>query len=283
MVSQTILSQHGSLPSLKVEGTTNLWGGNGLGRLAAISVREELHALLESSIGLAWNFKQARNASRNTSALLKSLSQRGILTSEELPRYDPDDLVGLTGEVLLKEFSSFLGYESIYAKWETNGTSKSKGIDLVARKQTGTPAVALFEAKHLHQSVNGKMPIECYSPIRSKFREGLEGFDLDDTSINLAAIICKLDSNLELQRAVGGLDRRMEEIRNLLSNTLSNESYSLEVMACIDGKYCDGGTLNASLSGVVYPPNLGTHRAGLSVLRGEFLHDETEGICKKYA
>ena len=266
-----------------MEGTIKLWSGSGVGRLVSISAGGELQALLDYSISLAWNFKQAKNASRNTSTMLKSLSNRGILTSEELPRYDSDDLVGLAGEVLLKAFSSFLGYEAIYTKWETNGTSKSRGIDLVARMQTGTTKVALFEAKHLHESVKEHAPTECYASIRLKFREGLAGFDLDDTRINLAAIICKLDGNLELQRAVGGSDRRIEQIRNLLSNTLRNESYSLEVMACIDGKYCDGSTLNTSLSGVVYPQNLGTRDAGLSILKCESLEEETKGICDRYA
>lgn len=259
-----------------------IWKGSGRAQHASFTIDKKFENTLATSITTAAEYKQERTRNQNAEKILKSLSSRGFSVKEELPKYDFDDLVGLIGEMVLEEFVRRNGSELLFAKWKVSGTSKSRGIDLVARKFSKQWTLTLFEAKHLHVAVKGKPKDRCYPEISSRFRNGLAEFEREVTVFNLSNILAKISYSIRHGRALGSEDTNLTLIRDFLSSRLRNEDYSLEVVTCIDSRYCEDVTLGKSTEHVDRPAGIGSHDTCLTLLEAERLEELSDQIGEEH-
>ncbi len=262
--------------------TVSVWDGRGTARSFELDMDKRLKSRIYKSMETASKLKQERLTSSSVGKVISSIEKHGTLVGQPLPTYDIDDAVGLMGEMITQEFSKSQGFESLFAKWESGGTSKSRGIDLVVRRFERAWELRLLEAKHLHESVKGIARGACSQKIQRRFADGLDEFEQERTLINLAAIIVKLSGANRVSRAAGTRNEQLEEVFRFLLSQLVYDRYSLEVVACIDAKYCDEGTLKASVRSVVNPVHVGDHSVCLTLLEIDHSENTTERICEDY-
>jgi hypothetical protein len=259
-----------------------IWAGSASALSFRVMIGAELKQKLIDGFDTARRSRQEKLATASADTLLKSIERRGFVVSNPLPVYDPDDVAGLVGEILVREISISRGFEVVFAKFETSGTSKSRGIDLVLRRLTRSSELKLVESKHLHQAVKGKPKGDSPAEIRRRFSDGLDEFERDRTVWNLAHVVIPLITAARNAKTTGiAVDVLDEKIRLLISK-LKNEDYTLEVVACIDSKYCERGTLDAAVQSMVKRDEIGPHEIWLTLLETDGLEPFTLEACRTY-
>jgi len=242
-----------------------------------------LKSKISQSFDSAIRSKRERLATTTADILLKSLEKRGFALMNPLPLIDEDDIVGLIGEMLVKEIAVQRGFEPVFVKFEATGSSKSRGIDLVVRRFDRTWELTLVEAKHLHQAVKGKSKADSPAEIRKRFNDGLDEFEHERTIANIALIIIALIHAARTARGaaaeVPGLDAKI----SFLIGRLMMEDYSLEVATCIDSKYCEQTTLDVATQSILKREEVGPHEVRFCLLKTDGLELYTSEACDEYA
>jgi hypothetical protein len=260
-----------------------LWGGSGAGHCYQTDANGEFQIWVTNQVKEALRIKQERRKESSRRAVVKSLLERGLDIVDELSGYDENDLVGLIGEIAVNDFIANLGIEPILPKWQYTGTSKSRGIDLVAREKLGnTWELTLYEAKHLHNEVRNT-ETECYTLIRGKFKIGIDEFESEKTQFDLANILIKLGKFIKLGEAIKSDTSSTKEYRDLISSSLKNDGYRLNVVALIDTKYCDKTTFEQSVSQIPSPLEVGkNHLVLLNLIEAESIEKTTDIVCENF-
>lgn len=262
-----------------------LWGGIGCGHRFHSAIDNDFRKFILNQIDEARRVRQERRKDRNLRNVIKSLSERGLEIVDKLTGYDENDVVGLTGEIVMEDFIVDLSFEPVFPKWRYSGTSKSRGIDLVARKRFGDDwELVLYEAKHLHDEIRNQRAELCHNSIRSRFKTGMEGFELDKTRFDLANILGKMGDSIRLSEAAGSDATLIREYRNLISEGLSKDSYSVNVVAFADAKHCNDTTFQRSVTEIPIPLQVGrNHSANLTLIESAHLEETTEEVYAIFA
>lgn len=261
-----------------------LWEGSGSGCHFRMTINDGFKKLVVNLIEEARLVKQERRRNRNRRAVIKSLFERGLEIVDELPGYDETDVVGLTGEIVMGDFIVNLTLEPIFPKWRYTGTSKSSGIDLVARERSGEDwDLILYEAKHLHNEIRSAGAKLCHNLVRNRFKIGIDEFELDKTKLNLANLLMKLGDFIRLGEATGSDVSLTNEYRNLISAGLKNDRYRVNVVALVDAKYCNRLTFGQSVSNISYPLQIGeSHSLTLTLIESTYLEEVTDEVCSNF-
>jgi hypothetical protein len=261
-----------------------LWEGSGAGHHFRMTISGEFKKFVTNQIEEARLVKreQRRNSSRR--AVIRSLFERGLEGVDELPGYDETDMVGLAGEIITEDFVINLALEPIFPKWQYTGTSKSPGIDLVARERSGEGwELVLYEAKHLHNEIRNAGAELCHNLVRNKFKIGIDEFELDNTKLNLASIMMKLGDFIRLGKATESDVARATEYRNLISACLRNDRYRVNVVVLVDAKYCGKSTFRKSVSNISNPLQIGeSHSLTLVLMESIYLEEVTDEVCSNF-
>ena len=261
-----------------------LWGGSGAGHQFRMTVNGEFKKFVTSQIEEARLVKRERRRNSSRSGVIRSLSERGLELVDELPGYDETDVVGLAGEIIVEDFVASLALESIFPKWQYTGTSKSSGIDLVARERSGEDwELVLYEAKHLHNEIRSAGAKLCHNLVRNKFKIGIDEFEIDKTKLNLASIMMKLGDYIRLGKATGSDVNKTKEYRDLISAGLINDRYRVNVVVLVDAKYCNKSTFQQSVSNILNPLQIGeSHSLTLTLIKSTFLEYVTDEVCNSF-
>ena len=264
--------------------TVKLWNGVGTGCRFCMSLSSTLKDFVMKQMQEARRIKRERLRNRSVREVIKSLFVRGIEIVEELPGYDVIDVVGLIGEIILEDFVSNSILEPIFPKWRFGGTSKSRGIDLVARKWWGEKwELILYEGKHIHDEARNSKKELCHNLIKSKFKIGLDEFEYEKTKFNLASIVMCLDDLITRGEAIKSDVSRTKEYRHLISTGLINDRYQVNVVVTIDAKYCDDTTFDRSISKLRNPVEVGEdHHVTLTLLESALLEKATDEVCDNF-
>jgi len=261
-----------------------LWEGTGAGHHFRMTMSGEFKEFVTDQIEEARLVKQERRRSSSRAAVIKSLFERGLEVVDELTGYDENDVVGLTGEIIMEDFVINLALEPIFPKWRYTGTSRSPGIDLVARERSGGDwELVLYEAKHLHNEIRSAGAELCHNLVRNKFKIGIDEFELDETRLNLASIMMKLGDYIRLGEATGSDVSSTKEYRNLISAGLINDRYRVNVVVLVDAKYCSRSTFRQSVSNISNPLQIGeSHSLTLTLAESTYLEELTDEVCSNF-
>jgi len=264
--------------------TVKLWNGVGTGCRFGMSFDSALKDFLMKQMEEARRVKGKSRRNRSVREVIKSLFARGIGIGEELLGYDAVDVVGLIGEIILENFVINSNSESILPKWRFGGTSKSRGIDLVARKRVSEQwELILYEVKHSHDEVRNSKPELCHNLIKRKFKIGLDELAYEKTKWNLTNIIMWLDDLITRGEALKLDVSPTKEHRHLISTGLVNDRYEINVVVAVDAKYCGDTTFNRSVSGLPNPVEVGeNHLVTLTLLESTLLEKATDEVCDNF-
>jgi len=263
--------------------TLELWNGVGTGFRYHMSCDDTFRDFVMTQMQEARRIKTSLRK-RSVREVIKNLSVRGIEIVEELVEYDASDIVGLIGEIVLEDFATNPSMEPIFPKWRIGGTSKSRGIDLVARmKMNGQWVLILCEAKHIHKAAKNSRQELRHNLIKSRFRIGLDEFENEKTKINLLNIVMGLNDIIARGEAVKLDVELAKEYRNLISMGLANDRYQINVVVLIDAKYCDETLLDRSISELPIPVEVGGNRQiTLTLLESHLIEKATDGVCHNF-
>ncbi len=243
----------------------------------------DLKTYLKKCLIEARDYKRDRQVSKTRARLLSDLKQRGIRPQAQVRLDDRTDVTGLIGEMMAEWHSQLRKCNMLWVKWRIGGTSKSNGIDLIARIRRGSDwQLRLIESKHLHTEAKGVSHRECCMAIRNRFLDGIGGFDHDNTISNLAGVVILMGRNIQLNRAAGRDTREAEESRDFVQSRLAQNGYACEVVVIIDSKYCDDKSLSESVKDLQYPTNVGDHVLDLLLVACEGLEVVTDGISQEF-
>jgi len=261
-----------------------LWKGSGAGHNFRMTISEDFSKFVADQIEEARLVKREKRINSSRRAVIKSLLERGLKVIEDLPGYDETDLVGLAGEIITEDFVINLAHKPIFPKWRYTGTSKSLGIDLVAREQTGEEwELVLYEAKHLHNEIRNAGAELCHNLVRNKFKIGIDEFELDKTRLNLASIMMKMGDFIRLGEATGSDVSSTREFRNLISAGLKNDRYRVQAVVLVDAKYCSESTFRRSVSNIAKPLQVGeSHFSTLTLIESKYLEKLTDEVCNNF-
>lgn len=256
-----------------------IWGGLGTARHVLVNVEKPFFENVESAISTAVAKRRQRIKYSNAKALLRLISSRGIHVEAERDP-DPNDIKGLVGEIIASELLVRTDREPIFTKWEYGGTSKSRGIDVLGREKGKLDSsLILVEAKHLHEEVRSSSQTSCCNSIRGRLVEGLLEFEETKVRLNLAGILTKLQQALSIADATDSNRGRVEEIFNYLLKKLEEGNFDLNVLACLDSKYCFLGMLTETVSSIANDDGSGDHFVELSILQVPSLEEKTDEWC----
>lgn len=260
-----------------------LWEGFGSGNCVRLLFTEGIEKILMALIDEARRLKQERLRDRDLRSVVKSLTKRGIEITDELVGYDQNDIVGLIGEMIAEGFSNHLGNDSIFPKWRYSGSSKSRGIDLVARQRSDRKwQLVLYEAKYLHEEVKGMEPDLCCHRIKNRFAVGIDEFEEEKTKFDLASIVIRLGDFVRLGEAVGSDVSSTREYLELISEGLRRNEYFINVATLVDEKYCNDDTLHKSVIDIEKPFHVGDHHPTLILIRSPNMEEVTDRLCSTY-
>ena len=261
-----------------------LWQGKGKGCHFDRQSNGALKNFVQNHLEEAKQVKQERRNSSSRRAVIKSLAERRLHISEKLTGYDKTDIVGLVGEIVSEDFLTSGSLEPIFLKWRYTGTSKSKGIDLVARNNPGkTVEVVLCEAKHPHDEIRDLKIERCHSLIGSKFRLGIDEFEHEKTLLNLASILIHLGTVVRLEKAISSNASLAQEHYAFISECLRKDSYCIYVLAVVDARYCNADTLDRCTIGILDPAEINSsHPVTLTLIQSGGLEQTTDEMCDSY-
>ena len=193
---------------------------------------------------------------------------------------DRIDSIGLIGEIIAEHFSVARKYEILWAKWRIGGTSKSRGIDLVARLRRNSESdLRLIESKHLHDELKGKNQTTCATLIKNKLGDGLEEFDQEKTRLNLAGILRKMSKTIRHIKAAMADATAIERSHAFVNSSLGQNNYSSEIVTSLDSNYCTNSTLSRCIEDLQLPSSIGKHTMNMSILACDSLEATTDEIC----
>jgi hypothetical protein len=220
-----------------------------------------------------------RRASKTRKSLLDNLKTAGINASSQTGLQDREDEIGLVGEIIVEQASTSRKYEILWPKWKVGGTSKSPGIDVIAKAPRSTGSeLRLVESKHLHDEIRGKTHEACCAAIKARFNDGIEEFDRDKTTLNIAGVAVQMGATIRKGRAAGANVAGIERSRDFVSSKLRQDEYAAEVVACVDSRYCTSKSLSTSVTQLPLPSSVGRHSMNLALLSCDFLEGVTDQI-----
>src|SRR6266566_487567 len=253
--------------TIKEQSSLDLWLGIGKARHFHCSIGSGFQNTLKHSMDEAAQIRQERRVSKTRKSLLESLRTAGISASSQTGLKDRADDIGLVGEIMVEHASTSRKYEILWPKWKVGGTSKSPGIDLVTKvPRTAGSELRLVESKHLHDEVKGKTHDACDAAIKERFKDGLEEFDQDKTTLNIAGVAAQMGATIRKGRAAGANVVIIERSRDFVSSKLAQEEYAAEVVACLDSQYCTSASLSKSTMQLQLPNSVGRHSMNLALL-----------------
>ena len=260
-----------------------LWQGAGEGNFYDAIMDDEFGKSLKINIEEAIRIKQERQTNRSRIAVINNLSERGLNFVNELSGYDQNDLIGLIGEIVTDDFIINLSLETIFPKWRYTGTSKSRGIDLVARERIGEEwKLMLYEAKHLHDEIRNSAEKLYNNLLRGKFENGIDEFESEKTKLNLAYVKMKLGDFIRLGEATGTDVDIVKEHWSLISVGLREDRYRINIVVLADDEYCKDETLQSIFK--ISNPTMeeGNHFLTLTLIKTIHLEKMTDEMCLAY-
>jgi len=260
----------------------DLWDQSGTGNNYRFKIDETLFDFIHFNLDEAQRIKNEKAKERTPNRLLEDLSLRGLRFVGEIIKIDKNDVVGLIGEILSETYAKSQDYEMIYPKWKVSGSSKSRGIDLVARSfEHNEWVLILCESKHIHEEVKNIRNELSASRIRNRFNEGLNEFEFEKTLLSLARIIIKIGDNIRLGETMGGNVDRYNEYKTFLSKCLADNDYDIHVIVFIDLMHCDDKTFMKSIATIAKPIQVGeSHYVVLTVIESENIEAATNEACE---
>ncbi len=172
------------------------------------------------------------NKAHSRQEVINRIMNRGIQFKSRLETSsDTTEFLGLIGEIITEHFvKENGGLQEFYTKWRKKGTSKSRGIDMIAIKENNESAeFFLIEAKHLH-SVSGNVS----NDLKKRIEEGIGEFEHEKTIQSLAGISSEISSAIATIRQVGGNVDSLEKQCDFLEERMQKNDYVLIIVACID-------------------------------------------------
>lgn len=264
---------------LKEQSSLDLWLGIGKARHFQCSIDSSFQDILKKSMAEAAQVRRERRTSKTRKSLLESLRRAGINASSQTGLKDREDDIGLIGEIIVEHASTARKYEILWPKWKVGGTSKSPGIDVVAKAPRSTGSeLRLVESKHLHDEIKGKTHEACSSAIKARFKDGIEEFDQNKTTLNIAGVAVQMGATIRKGRAAGLNVASLERSRDFVSSKLAQDEYAAEVVACVDSKYSTNTSLSMSVLQLQLPSSVGRHSMNLALLACDFLEGVTDQI-----
>ena len=260
--------------------STDIWLGMGRAKHFHAPLSLAFRGIIRDSMIEAAVVYRERHASKTRKALIASLNSSGFRTTAQARLGDKNDSIGLVGEIIAEHFSVSRKYEILWAKWRAGGTSKSPGIDLVARiGRNSTSNLRLIESKHLHDELKGKNAVACIPLIKVKLSDGIEEFDQDRTRLNLAGILRKMSKMIRHLKAAMSNPKAIERSHDFVRSSLAQNEYSSEIVASLDSKYCTNSTLSHCVANLQLPSSIGKHTVNLIILACDSLEATTDEIC----
>lgn len=172
------------------------------------------------------------NKSHSRMEVLDRIAKRGIQFSSRLDSTGSDttEFLGLIGEMLTEDFILRNGFHFFYIKWRNKGTSKSKGIDMIAiNNNEETKKFFLIEAKHVH-----KIAGDVANEIKRRFEDGIGEFDNEKTLYNLAGLSTEFSIAISKNRQFGLSTQELENNCKFLEQRMENKDYNIIIVTCID-------------------------------------------------
>ena len=174
--------------------------------------------------------------------------------------------------------------ETVFPKWRYTGTSKSRGIDLVAREKSENEwNLILYESKHIHDEIRNSENKSTIFMLRNKFENGIEEFESKKTKLNLASILIHLGDFIRIGEATGTDVSLIKDYWKLISESLKSNRYSLVVVILADDKYCNNTEhiqhmyeVSSSLK------DKGNHILTLTLIESKYLEKMTDEMCCDY-
>jgi len=261
-----------------------LWEDSGDCCLFRLNIDSELFFFLMNNLEEAKQIKNEKRNERSLYHVIRDISLRGVILIGQIIEIDKKDLVGLTGEILTEFFIHNQDLELIYSKWRFSGSSKSRGIDLIAReKESGEWFVVLFESKHIHDEVKGIKIERIPSIIRNKYRLGIDEFEVEKTMLSIARLTMQIGEDIRRGESMGGNVTLFKRNKDLLSKCLDYDDFQVRVIVFIDKKYFMRDTFYNSIDLIQKPIHLGERRrVMLMLVESKSLEEITDKVCDKF-
>ena len=242
----------------------------------------KFETLISDSLKEALLVRQQCRCESSRREVIKNIRDRGVSITNRLSGYDKNEVIGLIGEIVMANFVECSGSKMIYVKWREAGTSKSKGIDLIAMDaDTDLSEIKLCEAKHIHSEQD--MTSNYISLLKGRFRAGLDEFESEKTQLNLSSVIMKLGKAIHVGEAAMTDQTAAKGYYTLITSSLKENRYRIRIVVLIDQKYCNTAALMDSTAQITRPLKVGKeHKIDLSLLELEALEEITKEMCEAY-
>ena len=217
---------------------------------------------------------ESRAHSRKT--ILDRVTKRGLrFDSRSYSRgSDTTELLGLIGEIIVEDFISRIGYSMFYTKWRIKGTSKSRGIDMIASDAEEPKKIFLIEAKHIHNITDNL----SYT-IRKRFKDGIKGFDKEKTIFNLAGILGEFSDAISKHRQFMSSTQELEDKCIFLEQLMITGSYGIIIVVCIDKTKYNGVNFRKLMREISSETNVGLIcYSSFNILKINLLDEKTKLI-----
>ena len=195
----------------------------------------DLAGLLKRRLGDAREVAARRRDAQAGLHAAGGMMQRGMLQARAAGRMARNNAVGLIGEMIAEEVLGDLGAgEPFYVKWRAVGSSTTRGIDLIFKKDDFLSA---NESKHLHDSIRAA-PSPAV-PVSAALRSALDGNG--DRRIRYHLVrLHRCEARCEEEcRARGDERGRMlcAERQGILEKAIANDAYALNAVVVFDAAH----------------------------------------------